>query len=57
MREHMAKKEKPQEMRYQCLMCYRTYKDEQAALDCHDSAIQAWTTNYRKWGRQHWYGR
>jgi len=53
----MAKKEKPQEKRYQCLMCYRTYKDEQSALDCHDSVIQIWTINYRKWGKRPFLGR
>lgn len=53
----MAKKEKPQEMRYQCLKCYKTHKTEESALNCHNSAIQAWSTNYMKWGKQHWYGR
>ena|GEM_PF-758402 len=44
-------------MRFQCLKCYRTFKDEQAALDCCGSLIQAWSTNYRRWGKQNWYGR
>ncbi|NLL94356.1 MAG: hypothetical protein GX224_01135 [Thermoplasmatales archaeon] len=52
-----AKKEKPMEMRYQCLGCYKTHKEEQRALDCCGSFIQAWTINYNKWGRQKWYGR
>ena len=53
----MARKEKPIEMRYQCLKCYKTHKSEQAALDCCGSMIQAWAINYNKWGRGHWYGR
>ena len=53
----MAKKEKPQEMRYQCLMCYKTFKDEQSALKCCDSTIQVWSTNYNKWGKQGILGR
>jgi len=42
------------ERRFQCLACYRTYKDEQKALDCHKSIIQSWYTNYEKWGRHNW---
>lgn len=54
----MAKKEKAPEMRFQCLNCYKTHKQEQKALDCCGSFIQAWTINYNKWGqRQKWYGR
>jgi rRNA maturation endonuclease Nob1 len=53
-----AKKEKDEpQMRYQCLKCYKTFKSEQAALDCCGSLIQAWSTNYTRWGKQHWYGR
>jgi len=44
-------------MRYQCLECYKTFDEEQKALDCCDSLIQAWSTNYNRWGKQHWYGR
>ena len=53
----MMAKDKEPRMRYQCLKCYRTYYDEQKALDCCDSLIQAWSTNYSRWGKQHWYGR
>lgn len=42
------------ERRFQCLNCYKTYKDEQEALDCCNSAIQSWYTNYEKWGRRNW---
>ncbi|MCL2786533.1 MAG: hypothetical protein FWD81_04875 [Methanomassiliicoccaceae archaeon] len=51
-----AAKGEPQ-MRYQCLKCYKTFKDEQTALDCCGSLTQAWSTNYTRWGKQHWYGR
>jgi len=51
------KKEKPQELRYQCLACYKTHKSEDAALKCCDSTIQVWTTNYRRWGKQGILGR
>ncbi|MCL2143765.1 MAG: hypothetical protein FWH44_05875 [Methanomassiliicoccaceae archaeon] len=50
-------KDKTPKMRYQCLRCYKTFNDEQHALDCCNSAIQAWSTNYARWGKQHWYGR
>lgn len=51
-------KEKKSELRYQCLKCYKTHKTEEGALNCHDSAIQAWWTNYTRWGvKQRWYGR
>ncbi|MBS7383039.1 MAG: hypothetical protein PUK35_06225 [Methanomassiliicoccales archaeon] len=53
----MTGKVKAPEMRYQCLKCYKTHKDEQKALDCCGSMIQAWAVNYNKWGRGHWYGR
>ena len=53
----MMAKEKTPQMRYKCLNCYKTYKDEQQALDCCGSLIQAWSTNYNRWGKQHWYGR
>ena len=52
-----GRKPKAPEMRYQCLGCYKTFKTEQEALDCCGSFIQDWTTNYNKWGKQHWYGR
>jgi len=55
-KEPKVSKKEPQ-MRYQCLECYKTHKDEDAALNCCNSAIQAWSTNYRRWGKQHWYGR
>lgn len=57
MRVAMARKAKEPEMRFQCLKCYKTHRSEQAALDCHGSAIQGWLKNYNKWGRQKWYGR
>jgi len=56
----MAKKEKPLELRWQCLNCYKTYKGpdaEQKALDCCGSFTQGYYVNYRKWGVQKWYGR
>ena len=56
-KEPKMSKKKESRMRYQCLKCYRTFNDEQKALDCCDSLIQAWSTNYDRWGKQHWYGR
>lgn len=53
----MFGKTKAPEMRWQCLACYKTHKSEQDALDCCNSFIQGWSTNYRKWGKDHWYGR
>ncbi|MGE4274913.1 MAG: hypothetical protein AB7E27_02480 [Candidatus Methanomethylophilaceae archaeon] len=50
-------KEKKMERKFQCLDCYKTYDDEQAALDCCGSYVQSWWTNYNRWGKQHWYGR
>ncbi|MDR0198604.1 MAG: hypothetical protein LBI08_02545 [Methanomassiliicoccaceae archaeon] len=50
-------KDKTSRIRYQCLQCYKTFNEEQKALDCCGSAIQAWITNYNRWGKQHWYGR
>lgn len=50
-------KEKKMERKFQCLDCYKTHDDEQAALDCCGSATQSWWTNYNRWGKQHWYGR
>jgi hypothetical protein len=52
----VSKGKEPQ-MRWQCLKCYKTHKEEQKALDCCGSAIQGWSTNYTRWGKQHWYGR
>ncbi|MFA6804707.1 MAG: hypothetical protein WCQ23_02235 [Candidatus Methanomethylophilaceae archaeon] len=53
-------KEKPMELRWQCLNCYKVYKGpdaEQKALDCCGSFTQGYWVNYRKWGTQKWYGR
>ncbi len=47
-------KERKMERRFQCLKCYKTFKDEQKALDCCKSIIQSWYTNYEKWGRHNW---
>lgn len=53
-------KEKPLELRWQCLNCYKTHRGpdaEKKALDCCGSFIQGYWKNYSKWGKQKWYGR
>ena len=56
----MAKKKEP-ELRFQCLMCYKTYKGEegeQKALDCCGSYVQVYWKYYSRWGEKlKWYGR
>ena len=53
-------KDKPLELRWQCLNCYKTHRGsdaEKKALDCCGSFTQGYWVNYRKWGTQKWYGR
>jgi len=53
-------KEKPQELRWQCLDCYKVHRGKDAekkALDCCGSFIQGYYVNYTRWGTQKWYGR
>ena len=58
--EDAMAKDKPLELRWQCLNCYKTHRGadaEKKALACCGSFTQGYWVNYRKWGTQKWYGR
>jgi len=53
-------KDKPLELRWQCLNCYKVHRGsdaEKKALDCCGSFTQGYWVHYTKWGKQKWYGR